>query len=139
MRTHTIIARFAAPVALGGLLLLSGCLYRMPVQQGNVLNPDQVRQLEPGMTRSQVMFLLGTPMVPNGFNTDRWDYYYFVDAGRRFKPETKRLVVWFKDEKVERVEGDAAGAAPTAPLRDTPDPVPAPAEPSSPADPNPGA
>jgi outer membrane protein assembly factor BamE (lipoprotein component of BamABCDE complex) len=55
-------------------------------------------------------------MVPNGFNTDRWDYYYFVDAGRRFKPETKRLVVWFKDEKVERVEGDAAppSAAPAA-------------------------
>jgi outer membrane protein assembly factor BamE len=114
MRTNTILSRLAAPLALAGLLLLPGCLYRMPIQQGNVLNPDQVKQLEPGMTRSQVMFLLGTPMVPNGFNTDRWDYYYFVDAGRRFKPETKRLVVWFKDEKVERVEGDAVPPAPAA-------------------------
>lgn len=114
MATARFKFRFAAPLALGCLLLLPGCLYRMPVQQGNVLNPDQVQQLEPGMTRSQVMFLLGTPMVPNGFDTDRWDYYYFVDAGRRFKPETKRLVVWFKDDKVERIEGDAAPAKPAA-------------------------
>jgi outer membrane protein assembly factor BamE len=100
------------------LLLAGGCLYRMPIQQGNVLNPEQVAQLEPGMTRSQVMFLLGTPMVPNGFNTDRWDYYYYVDTGRRVRDRlTKRLVVWFRDDKVERVEGDAAapkaGAATT--------------------------
>ncbi len=85
----------------------SGCLYRMPVQQGNVLNPEQVAQLEPGMTRSQVSFLLGTPMVPNGFNTDRWDYYYYIRGARGETAATKRLVVWFKDEKVDRFEGDA--------------------------------
>ncbi len=110
---HTTLA---ARLALASILLLAGgCLYRMPVQQGNVLNPEQVNQLESGMTRSQVMFLLGTPMVPNGFNTDRWDYYYHVDAGRRFKPETKRLTVWFKDEKVDRIEGDAAPKPAAAP------------------------
>lgn len=134
MRPNTMLIRLAAPLALGCALLLSGCLYRMPIQQGNVLNPDQVKQLEPGMTRSQVMFLLGTPMVPNGFNTDRWDYYYFVDAGRRFKPETKRLVVWFKDEKVDHFEGDAAAAPATPPADIPPEPAPAPVGPTPPRD-----
>jgi outer membrane protein assembly factor BamE len=110
MRMNTLTAR----LALVGLLALgSGCLYRMPIQQGNVLDPTQVKQLENGMTRSQVMFLLGTPMVPNGFNTDRWDYFYYINAGRKFKPLTRRLTVYFKDEKVDRVEKDAATAADT--------------------------
>ncbi|MET0280738.1 MAG: outer membrane protein assembly factor BamE [Steroidobacteraceae bacterium] len=113
--------RMATRLALVSVLLLAGgCLYRMPVQQGNVLNPEQVNQLESGMTRSQVMFLLGTPMVPNGFNTDRWDYYYHVDAGRRYKPETKRLTVWFKDDKVDHMEGDAAPKAGTTPAAPAP-------------------
>ncbi len=101
--------KLTARLALVAMLALgSGCLYRMPIQQGNVLDNQQVEQLQTGMTRSQVMFLLGTPMVPNGFNTDRWDYYYFVKVGRgeniRF---SKRLTVWFKEDKVERFEGDA--------------------------------
>jgi outer membrane protein assembly factor BamE len=89
-------------IALLGLA--SGCLYRMEIQQGNVLNRELVAQLEPGMTRSQVMFLLGTPMLPNGFNTDRWDYYCYVND----PVETRRLTVWFKDEKVDHVDADAA-------------------------------
>jgi outer membrane protein assembly factor BamE len=102
-------AKFPARLALFALLgLASGCLYRMPIQQGNMLNPDLVAQLEPGMTRSQVLFLLGTPMVPNGFNTDRWDYYFFYKAPRGNVTESSRLTVWFKDDKVDRLEGDAA-------------------------------
>jgi outer membrane protein assembly factor BamE len=80
----------------------------MEVQQGNKLNQDLVAQLEPGMTRSQVLFLLGTPMVPNGFNTDRWDYYYFRKDERGKVRTSERLTVWFKDEKVDRFEGNAA-------------------------------
>ncbi len=64
------------------------CVYRMPIQQGNFLDKNQVDQLEPGMTRSQVAFLLGTPMVPNGFDTDRWDYYYYAKFSRKYKPDT---------------------------------------------------
>lgn len=109
-------------IALTGALLSGGCLYHMPIQQGNYLDPGQVEQLQTGMTRSQVRFLLGTPMVPSGFDADRWDYYYYVKVGRRWKPETKRLVVWFKDEKVDHIErsdlpkpaGDAVPAAASA-------------------------
>jgi len=88
--------------------LSTGCLYHMRIQQGNVLNPDLVAQLEPGMTRSQVLFLLGTPMVPNGFDADRWDYYYYVKTERNQVRASTRLTVWFKDEKVDHFEGSAA-------------------------------
>jgi outer membrane protein assembly factor BamE len=133
----------ALAIALcGALLLLGGCLYHMPIQQGNFLDPGQVAQLQTGMTRSQVRFLLGTPMVPSGFDTDRWDYYYYVKVGRTWKPETKRLSVWFKDDKVDHVErsdiaapaadpvASPVAAAPGAPA---PGASPAPAEAPAPA------
>jgi outer membrane protein assembly factor BamE len=104
MRPNKYSGRLVLIALLG---LASGCLYRMPIQQGNVLNHDLVAQLEPGMTRSQVMFLLGSPMLPNGFDADRWDYYCYAKFGRSERPETRRLSVWFKDEKVERFDGDA--------------------------------
>jgi outer membrane protein assembly factor BamE len=110
---------FLGSLALAGALLLSsGCIYHMPIIQGNFLDEGQVAQLEPGMTRSQVMFLIGTPMVPNGFNTDRWDYYYYVKVKRLSKPDTKRLTVWFKDDKVDHVERSDAPATPPAPAVD---------------------
>lgn len=111
MRTIRFTARLVLVALLG---LAGGCLYRMPIQQGNMLNRDLVAKLEPGMTRSQVRYLLGTPMVPNGFNTDRWDYYYYYKAPRGDFTESSRLTVWFKDDKVERLEGDAAPKAGTA-------------------------
>lgn len=98
-------------IALAGAMLLAGgCLYHMPIQQGNFLDPGQVEQLQTGMTRSQVRFLLGTPMVPSGFDQDRWDYYYYVKVGRTWKAESKRLSVWFKDDKVDHVERSDAPA-----------------------------
>jgi outer membrane protein assembly factor BamE len=95
---------------LAMLALTAGCLYRMEVQQGNRLDESQVSQLETGMTRSQVLYLLGTPMVPPGFNNDRWDYYHFLNDFKR-PSQTRRLTVWFKDDLVERIEDDAPRAA----------------------------
>jgi outer membrane protein assembly factor BamE len=89
---------------LAGALLATACVYRMPIQQGNFLDKRQVDQLEPGMTRSQVAFLLGTPMVPNGFDRDRWDYYYFAQYSRKYAADTFRVTVYFKDEKVDHVD-----------------------------------
>lgn len=84
--------------------LLAGCVYRMPIFQGNVLDPMQVEQLQTGMTRPQVSFLLGTPMVPTAFDSDRWDYYYYVKMRTLKAPVTKRLVVYFTDDKVDRID-----------------------------------
>ena len=95
------------PVALGLLAssaLLSGCVYRMNIQQGNYLEGRTVDQLQVGMTRSQVRYLLGTPMVPDAFDKGRWDYLYYFKKGRLKRPEERHLIVWFKEEKVERFE-----------------------------------
>jgi outer membrane protein assembly factor BamE len=87
-----------------GALLASGCVYRMSIQQGNYLVTDSVSQLKEGMTRSQVRFLLGTPMVPDAFDNDRWDYYYFFNSRHLREPLKRRLTVYFQDEKVQRYE-----------------------------------
>jgi outer membrane protein assembly factor BamE len=95
------------PVALGLLAtstLLSGCVYRMNIQQGNYLEGRAVDQLQVGMTRSQVRYLLGTPMVPDAFDKERWDYLYFFKKGRWKRPQERHLIVWFKEDKVDRFE-----------------------------------
>jgi outer membrane protein assembly factor BamE len=56
------------------------------------------------MTRSQVRFLLGTPMVPDAFDENRWDYYYFFSSQRIKEPLKRRLTVYFADDKVARYE-----------------------------------
>src|SRR5437588_376281 len=61
---------------------LSACVYRMNIQQGNYLEGKTVDQLQVGMTRSQVRYLLGTPLVPAVFDKDRWDYVYYFKHGR---------------------------------------------------------
>lgn len=87
-----------------GAVLSSGCVYRMNIQQGNYLVPDSVSQLKEGMTRSQVRFLLGTPMVPVAFDDSRWDYYYYFNSQKFKEPLKRRLTVFFADEKVARFE-----------------------------------
>ena len=82
----------------------SGCVYRMDIQQGNLLDAEQVEQIEVGMTRSQVRFILGTPMVIDSFNADRWDYVYSLRRGHSRKVTKRHLVVWFEGDNVARVE-----------------------------------
>src|SRR3982751_721969 len=100
MKRLALSTLLLAVAALSG----SGCVYRMNIQQGNYLVPESVSQLKEGMTRSQVRFLLGTPMVPDAFNDDRWDYYYFFKSRHIKKPLKRRLTVYFADEKVARYE-----------------------------------
>jgi outer membrane protein assembly factor BamE len=95
-------------------VLLSGCVYRMNIQQGNFLEPRAVSQLQVGMTRSQVRYLLGTPMVPDAFDKDRWDYLYYLKQGRLKAPEQRHLIVFFEDDKVSKFDNSAAGPMPPA-------------------------
>lgn len=105
-RTVAVIV-LTAIASAGG----TGCVYRMVVQQGNFLDADQVTQLQNGMTRSQVRFLLGTPMLPNAFDNDRWDYLYYLKIGRRGEAEQRRLTVYFADDKVTRFENIGTAAS----------------------------
>ena len=103
----------AAILALVLGLTASGCIYRMGIRQGNFIDAADVAKLENGMTRSQVAFLLGTPMVPSAFDKDRWDYMYYLKDKRRGNPDTRRVTVHFEDDKVARVEkGPDTGEAP---------------------------
>ena len=99
-------ARHVLTALLCALLLplCGGCVYRMNIQQGNFLEKRAVDQLQVGMTRSQVRYLLGTPMVPSTFDTDRWDYLYYLKKGRIHRPIEYRLTVFFENEKVARID-----------------------------------
>jgi len=84
--------------------------YRIDIQQGNVLSQEMVSQLKKGMTREQVRFVLGTPLVTDIFHADRWDYVFYRELGNGAKDQ-RRLSVFFEDNKLARVTGDVVPAA----------------------------
>jgi len=98
--------RFAVAAAALALAALSGCVFRIDVQQGNLLEEDAVNQVNVGMSRSAVQFLLGTPMVADAFHSDRWDYAYYLRRGRSRQTTQRWLVVYFEDDRVVRLERD---------------------------------
>jgi outer membrane protein assembly factor BamE len=91
-----------------------GCVYRINIQQGNYLDPAALEQLQVGMTRSQVRYLLGTPMVPDAFNKDRWDYLFYFKRGRLRNPEERKVTVYFEEDKVTRFERSAGSPSQVA-------------------------
>lgn len=95
-------------VALAGAcaVLMAGCVYELDVQQGNKLEPGDVEKIEVGMTRNQVRFLLGTPVVADVFHKDRWDYVYYFRPGRSTDPERRWVIIWFDGETVREVQRD---------------------------------
>jgi outer membrane protein assembly factor BamE len=104
-------------LAAATLLVLAGCEsvrtwsptfltpYRPDIQQGNVVTKEMVDQLRPGMSRDQVRFLLGTPLLTSVFHQERWDYVYRL-ARRSGEVQTRKLVVFFKDNRLEKFESD---------------------------------
>ena len=102
----------AAPIALAACGVPNMIKpYRMEIQQGNFISQEAVSQLKPGMSKEQVRFVLGTPLVTDIFHADRWDYVYFRDVRGRAREE-RRIVVVFEDGKLARVLGDVVPAAP---------------------------
>lgn len=87
-------------------LAVSACVYRPNILQGNYIDEDKLEQVQPGMTRGQVEFLLGTPVVQDTFHEDRWDYVFFFKPGDRKygRERLSRFVVYFDGDVVERVE-----------------------------------
>lgn len=79
--------------------------YRIDVRQGNFVTQEMVAQLKPGLTREQVRFILGSPLVADMFHVDRWDYVYRFQPGHG-EAQQRRLVVFFQDNKLTRVAGD---------------------------------
>lgn len=79
--------------------------YRIEIQQGNAITHEMVAKLKPGMTRAQVRFTLGTPLIVDPFRKDRWDYVYYDEkpgAPRQYR----HVAVFFKGDRLERIERD---------------------------------
>jgi len=100
-------------------LLLTSCsqfgVYRLDVQQGNLVTQEQLSRVKPGMSRIEVRNILGTPLLQDAFNANRWDYAYRDDrnADRKLNPfarETQQytVTILFDSEKVSRIAGEAS-------------------------------
>ena len=100
------------------IITLAGCstdssfisfpgVYKINIQQGNIMSQEKVDQLKPGMTKEQVAYLMGEPVLKNAFNNDRWDFVYSYQAGGG-KREQQTLSLSFKADKLVGVTGDLA-------------------------------
>tara|TARA_R110001592_G_scaffold215025_1_gene468215 strand:- start:76199 stop:76573 length:375 start_codon:yes stop_codon:yes gene_type:complete len=107
MRQHSRLI-FALLLTLG----LSACsfvgfpgVYKIDVEQGNIVTPEMVGQLKPGMSRRQVRFILGTPLLEDPFNQSRWDYPYVKRNGQKVLSESK-LMVYFDGDSLMKYDSD---------------------------------
>jgi outer membrane protein assembly factor BamE (lipoprotein component of BamABCDE complex) len=95
---------FAFVLLLLSLLINAGCiLYEQDIEQGNVLTPEMIQQIRPGMTRKQVQFILGTPLVADAFHANRWDYYYSLKPGRKPVSKKQRITILFQGDRVSQI------------------------------------
>ncbi len=83
--------------------------YKIDIQQGNVVSQAMVSKLKAGMTRAQVRFALGSPLIVDMFRTDRWDYVYMYQKQGR-EPQRHRITIIFEDDRLLRIEGDVVPA-----------------------------
>ena len=105
-------AAIIAITALSSMVLVTGCsapklpgIYRMDIQQGNVITADMLKRLEPRMTKRKVRFVLGTPLISDPFNDNRWDYVYTRQTGTDRRVQ-RRISVLFDGDELDRIEGD---------------------------------
>ena len=98
-------------VAGCGVLRIPGITpYKPEIEKGNYLSQEIIAQVKPGMSREQVRFLLGTPLLTDIFHADRWDYVYWHEA-QNGKRETRKVALFFSDNKLERIQGDVVSPA----------------------------
>lgn len=83
--------------------------YKMDIQQGNVVTSKMMLQLRPGMTKSQVRFIMGTPLIADSFHKDRWDYFYQMRKDGKII-EQRRVILDFEKDALKRVRGDVIPA-----------------------------
>ena len=93
-------------------LSLGGCSYfqfpgvhKVEVQQGNIVDQEMIDQLRPGMTKSQVRYVMGTPLIADTFNQDRWDYFFSKQKGANLL-EKESVTVYFENGLLTKIVGD---------------------------------
>ncbi len=114
-------AAFAMAVGAGcGPTTRIPLVYKIDVQQGNIITQEMLAMLEPGIDKAKVRFIMGTPLLMDAFHQDRWDYVYSLQkrGGDRVQ---RRVALFFADDRLQRVEGDvkpAPGTIAVEPRRD---------------------
>jgi outer membrane protein assembly factor BamE len=93
-----------------GLIALAGCsfpgVYKIDIQQGNVVTQDMIDQLRPGMTRRQVRFIMGNPLLTDTFHANRWDYLYSIQPGGGKRQQERVSVVFDANDQLAGLSGD---------------------------------
>lgn len=98
--------RLPTLILLSVCLLASGCVYQAALSQGNLLDQEDIDQAEVGMTRGQIRFLLGTPMIDDPFHENRWDYVYYLRIGRNKASFKRWISIYFDGENVSEILKD---------------------------------
>ncbi|WP_313221666.1 outer membrane protein assembly factor BamE [Stutzerimonas nitrititolerans] len=97
-------------LTLVGLFALAGCsfpgVYKVDIQQGNVVTQDMIDQLRPGMTRSQVRFIMGSPLITDTFHASRWDYLYSIQPGGGQRQQERVSLVFNESDQLAGLAGD---------------------------------
>ncbi len=102
------------PLLISALIILPGCsswsmpripgVYKIDIQQGNVIEQDMIDTLRPGMTKRQVRFVMGTPLLIDPFEPDRWDYVYSFQRGGGQRTQ-EQVALFFADDKLTHFTG----------------------------------
>ena len=87
-------------------LLLTGCVYRLDISQGNEIDPDTIEQLEIGMSKAQVEFLMGTPALIDPTRPDQWHYVTYFKQGEDGSIQSSSLSLTFEDDILSNIEGE---------------------------------
>lgn len=97
-------------LTLVGLFALAGCsfpgVYKVDIQQGNVVTQDMIDQLRPGMTRKQVRFIMGNPLITDTFHANRWDYLYSIQPGGSVRQQERVSLVFDGNDQLAGLAGD---------------------------------
>lgn len=102
----TLTLFFLASCGLGSMSLPG--VYKIDIRQGNIITQDMVNQLRPGMTKRQVIFVMGSPLVRDPFFQNRWDYVYNFQPGGGQRAQERLTVLFDDNEQLVGVEGDFA-------------------------------
>ena len=99
MKQHRIIITYLAS------LFLSSCVYKIDIDQGNIIDQDMINQLRPGMSKRQVRYIMGTPLVMDSFHKNRWDYIYSKQPGGEERTQ-KRVLILFEGDELTGIQGE---------------------------------
>ncbi len=88
------------------VFLLSSCVYTLSIQQGNILDQKDIDKLRPSLTKNQVVYVLGNPVLDDAFSDDKWIFLYSFKNKSTQVDTTKKLILYFDGDKLVSAEGD---------------------------------